>query len=225
MAGGADQALHQHAGVAERTLRLGPCALERDGQLRRALHSPHAAPAAAGRRLDHEREAELLPDADGILHALHRAAAPGRHRHAGLLGQPLALDLVAERAHDARVRADEDDAEALAQLCEGGVLGHESPADPRRVGPGLDQRPLERCVVEVGAAAAALGVGDGGGAEAVALVGLAHEQRVALGVRVERDDPDRVGALLVHLAHGVDGPHGGFAAVDDGEAVEWTVHG
>ena len=85
-----------------------------------------------------------------LLGGLDRAAAPGRDRHAGLLGQLLALDLVAELAHDVGARADERDAELLAQLGEGGVLGHEAPADPGDVGLGLDQRALEALVVEVG---------------------------------------------------------------------------
>jgi hypothetical protein len=217
VAGGADEALHQHARVAERLLRLGAGALEGGLELVGGVDAAHAPPAAAGRGLDHEREAELLAVAHGLLDALDRPAAPGRHRHARLLGEPLALDLVAERAHDVRVGADEDDPEALAQLGERRVLGHEAPPDPGRVGARLDERALEALVVEIGAQRLAVGILAGGGTEAVVLVGLAHEQRVALGLGEQRDHRDRVVALLVELADGVDGAHRRLAAVDDGE--------
>ena len=67
--------------------------------------------------------------------AVDRAAAPRRHRQARLLGQALGRDLVAEQPHGARVGADEDDAQALAELREVRMLGDEAPADPRGVGP------------------------------------------------------------------------------------------
>ena len=41
--------------------------------------------------------------------------------------------------------------EPVAELREGGVLGDEAPADPRRVRTGLHERALEALVVEVGA--------------------------------------------------------------------------
>ena len=69
----ADQALDQHARVAEGLLGLGAGALERVRQSRPAVvDAAHAAPAAAGGGLDHQRVAELLTDGDGVLGALHR---------------------------------------------------------------------------------------------------------------------------------------------------------
>ena len=212
---GLHEPLHQHRVVAERLARLGAGALVGVGDLVRLLDAAHAAAAAARRGLDHQREAELGADPLRVLDALDRAAAPRRHRHAGLLGQLLGLDLVAERAHDVGVRAGEDDAELLAQLGEGRVLGDEAPADPRGVGARLGRRALERLVVEVG----------GGRPEAVALVGLAHEQRVPLGLAVERDHADRLVARVVELAHRMDGTHRRLAAVDDGQAREGPVRG
>ena len=220
VARGADEALHQHARVAERLRRLGAGALEGLRDLVLAVDAAHAAPAAAGRGLDHQREAELAGLADGVLGALDRPAAPRRDGDAGPLGEPLALDLVAERAHDVGVGPREDDPEPVAELREGGVLGDEAPADPRRVRARLDERALEALVVEVGADLGAVGAVDHRRAEAVALVGLADEQRVALLVGVEGDDADRLVALLVELADGVDGAHRRLAAVDDGKARE-----
>ena len=210
VAGVLDEPLHQHRVVAERLAGLGAGALVGVGDLVGLLDPPHAATAAARRGLDHQREAELLGDPLRVLDAVDRTAAPRGHRYAGLLGQLLGLDLVAERAHDVRGRSGEGDAELVAQLGERGVLGHEAPADPCGVRARVGQRALERVVVEVG----------GGRAEAVALVGLPDEQRVSLALAVERDHADRVLARVVELAHGVDGSHRRLAAVDDGEARE-----
>ena len=95
VASGSDKALHQHARVTERLLGLLAGALERVLELVGALNPAHPATAAARGGLDHHGEPELLALAHGVLDGLDRLAAPGRHRHIGLLGQALALDLVA----------------------------------------------------------------------------------------------------------------------------------
>ena len=207
---GAHEPLHQHAGVAERLGGLGACTLERGGELVRTIDAAHPAPAAARGGLDHQRVTDLLPLRERVLDALDGPAAPRCDRDAGLLGQPLCLDLVSERAHDVGIGADEHDPEPFAQLREAGMLGDEPPAHPGRVGLRCDERALELGVVQVGHR----------GAEAVRLVGLAHEQRVPLRLRVERDNADLIVALLVELAHGVDRTHRSLAAVDDREPVE-----
>ena len=69
-----------------------------------------------------------------VLDARHGAAAPRRHRHPGLLGEHLGLDLGAQQAHRLGRRPDEGHAETGAELGERRVLRHEPPADPRRVG-------------------------------------------------------------------------------------------
>src|SRR5207302_9036906 len=53
-------ALEQDAIVAKGALRLAPGADQRAGELVRPGHDPHAAPAAPGRRFDHDREADPL---------------------------------------------------------------------------------------------------------------------------------------------------------------------
>ena len=77
-----DVALVVDGVVAESGLRLAPggfrCLLE----LRRIADDAHAAAAAARCRLDDEREADLV------------RLARGEHGHAGLLGDPLRLELV-----------------------------------------------------------------------------------------------------------------------------------
>jgi hypothetical protein len=71
-----------------------------------------------------------------------------------------------------------------------------------------DRRAPERVEVEVAGA---------GRAERDRLVGLADEHRAAVGLGEERDRADRLRAVLVELADGVDDAHRGLAPVDDGQ--------
>ena len=224
LAGRLHEPLEEQRAVAERLQRLRPRARKDGWQLAGRVHAADPAPAAAGRRLDHEREADPLRVALSLLDGLDRAAAPWRDRDAGRLGQPLGLDLVADAAHHRRVRADEHDPQPVAELDKLRVLGHEAPADPRRVGAGGAQRTLERRVVQVGAAASAVLCRDRARSHADGLVGVADEHRLALRVGVERDQADLLVALVVELADGVNDPHRGLAAVDDRQAAKETLH-
>ena len=60
-----DVALAEDAVVAERGLRLAPRRLDRVLELVRLADDPHPAAAASGRRLDEQREAELVRLAGG----------------------------------------------------------------------------------------------------------------------------------------------------------------
>ena len=224
LAGRRHEPLEEQRAVAERLQRLRPRARKDGGQLAGRVHAADPAPAAAGRRLDHEREADPLRVALSLLEGLDRAAAPWRDRDAGRLGQPLGLDLVADAAHHRRVRADEHDAQPVAELDKLRVLGHEAPADPRRVGAGGPQRTLERRVIQVRAAAGAVRCRDRARSHADGLVGVADEHRLALRVGVERDEADLLVALVVELADGANDPHRGLAAVDDRQAAKTTLH-
>ncbi len=108
--------------------------------------------AAAGGRLDHQRVADRFRVVARRGEVVNRAAAPRRDRHAGLLGQQLGADLVAEPAHDVRARPDEDDAQPGAEIRELRALGHEAPAHPGRIGARGDERSLQGVEVEVRAA-------------------------------------------------------------------------
>jgi hypothetical protein len=92
-----DVALAEHGVVAERRLRLAPRGLERLVELGRRAHDAHPAPAAAGRRLHEQREAEL------------GRVALVEHGHAGLARDPLRRELVPAGAQRLRRRADEDE--------------------------------------------------------------------------------------------------------------------
>ena len=89
---------------AERRLGLALRGLERVRQLRRRSHDAHAAAAAAGRRLDDDRVADLLGDLERLLLALDRAVAAGQDRHAGLLHHAARARLVAHQPDDAAGR-------------------------------------------------------------------------------------------------------------------------
>ena len=124
---------------------------------------------------------------------------PGVDPQARLLGEPLHAGLVAEAPDDVGRRTDEDDADASAQLGEGGILGDEAPSHPGRVGAARPERPLELAVVEVGARPA----------DHHGLVGLAHEHRPPLGLGVQRDRPHPPAVLEVELPHRADHAHRG----------------
>ena len=217
----ADHRLHEHGAVAERVRGLAARRGQRVLEPVHVVDAADAATAAAGGGLDHQREADALGVLARFLDRLDRPVAPRRDRHAGLLGHQLGLDLVAQRAHHVARRADEDQAHLLDHVRERGVLGHEAPAGPDRVGAGRDQGLLEALVVEVRPGALAVGVDGGGRSEVIGLVGVADEHRAALGLGVERDHADRIVlALGVELADGMDETHRGFAAIHYGETAK-----
>ena len=74
-----------------------PAAVDRVGQVGQRAHDPHAAAAAAGRRLDQDRQVGF-GDGAGVERR--------QHRHAGRGHQPLGLDLGAHRRDRGRRRAD-----------------------------------------------------------------------------------------------------------------------
>ena len=131
-------ALAEHRAVAERRLGLAGCAVERVREILGSLHDAHAAAAATRRRLDEQREAELL-------------RLPGRQRRdARSVGDALRLELVASAPERVRRRADPREARLLDRLGERGALGEEPVA-------GMDERCAciprgghERVGVEVG---------------------------------------------------------------------------
>src|SRR3712207_1362552 len=134
------QPLHEHDRVAEALLRLRPGAGQRLVELGLRADDADPAPATAAAGLDDERVADAVGVLPAVVQPLDRAVAPRRDRDADLLGEHLGLDLGAEQAHRLRRRPDERHAEVGAQLGEGRILGHEPPADPRRVRAARPQR-------------------------------------------------------------------------------------
>ena len=210
--GAGDEPLKEQGAAAERAQRLGAGPLERLGEVGGRGDDADAAPAAAGGGLEHQRVADPVRLREGGVEGRDRATAPRRDGDADFLGDQLGADLVAQLAHRVGVGADEGDADLLAQLGEHGVLGDEAPADPGGVGPGLDEGPFEHGVVKVRPG--------GGGAEGVGQVGLPDERGGAVRVGEQGHRLDRRACLRRQIPDGVDQPHGGFPAVDDGDTTE-----
>ncbi len=189
---------------------------------------PHAALPHAGRPdgavvVGDDLDADV-PGAGGRRGAARRPAAPRGDRHPGRLREPLCAGLVTEPAHHRGTRTDEDHAEPPAQLGELRMVGHHAPAGPRGLGPALQQRPLQARAVEVAAAEPATVVREGRRADADGVVGLAREHRGAVDVGVEHHRLQPQALLAVELVDRVDQPHGGLAAVHDGDSLELPLH-
>ncbi len=116
-----DVPLREHPVVSERGRSLAPRGLERSGQLVPRAHDAHPAPAAARRRLEQQRKAELL------------RLARLDHRNTGLPRDPLRLELVSARAERLRRRSDPDEAGGADRFGEVAVLAEEAVARMNRV--------------------------------------------------------------------------------------------
>ncbi len=186
-------------------------------------HDADAAPAAARRGLEEHRESDASRVRFGVLRVDHGAAAPRRDGDAVLLGHSLAADLVAEEAHRRARGADEHEPHRGARVCEVGPLRGESPPGPHGVAARFDEQSQHARRVEVGASKRAVGPRGHRVAEEHGLVGLADEERVAVGQGVERDDVEGLAAAPRPRAGRAEKSHGGLAAVDDAHATKGSM--
>ena len=118
-----DVRLDEDGAVAEGGRRLGLGGRDLGGQVLQRADDPHAAAAAAGGRLDQQRQVRL-----------GRLLGHLQGRHAGLAHQLLGLDLGAHRLDRLRRRADPGEPGRLDGAGEVGVLGQEAVAGVDRVG-------------------------------------------------------------------------------------------
>src|SRR5262245_60176699 len=123
-----DVALCENPVVAEGRARLAARRVERVGQLLARPHNAHAAAAAAGRRLQEQRKAELA------------RLARRDDRDIGLRGDPFRLELVAAAAKRLRAGADPDEPGYADRLREVRVLREEAVARMDRVRAGARSR-------------------------------------------------------------------------------------
>ncbi len=192
----------QHASIAERALGL---ALRRRQQLRQIglrLDEAHAAPAAAGHRLDHHGVADLPRFRRQRFRILLVALVAGHDRHAGLDGDLFRGRLAAERPHRLRRRADEDEAGSFHRFGKIGVLRQEAIArmdglGSRRLGGGDDL------------VASEIAFGRRRWTDVHGLVGVRHMQRLGVGIRIDGDGRD------AETARGADDPASDLAPVGD----------
>ena len=129
-----------------------------------ACHQADAPPAAAGGGLDHERVADDLGLVARVVDVVHRAAAPRRHRHAGLLGEQLGGDLVAQRDASRRRLGPRNVMPRRSHRSANSACSATNPQPGHTASArGCGQRPLEQVVVEVRAGSGASGTAGGGG--------------------------------------------------------------
>ncbi len=198
--------------VGEVGLALAPRRRERAlGLVGRCDHL-HAAAATAGRGLDRDRPAVLVTERDhrrGVADLLGRA----RHdRHAGgghALPRP---DLGAHGLDRRGRRTDPDDPGGLAGTGEPRVLGQEAVARVDRLRPARLRGRDDPLDVQVA-------LGRRTRPEQPRLVGAAHVQRPAIGLRVHRNGAD------AELAEGAEDANGDLPAIRDEHLAEGRGHG
>ena len=143
--------LHVEGSVAKCSLRFAP----RQGKDRLhvgvVLHQGDTAAAAAGRRLEEDRIADLPGDRSGFDRVTHHTVGTWQHRNPEVSGLVARRHLVAHQANVFAARSDEGDAMFLDDLGKPAVLGQE--AVPRMdgigagdLGSGEDGRNIEIAV-------------------------------------------------------------------------------
>jgi len=202
-----DELLEVDGVVAEARGGLGARRAVGLGQLLGAAHQAHSLAAAARRRLEHHRVADLLGGAARRVHVGQRIMAPGHHGYAGLEHQAPAFDLRAHGRHGRGRRPDEGHAALGAGAGEAGVLRQEAVAGVDGVGADRERQVEDGVAFEVALARRR-------GADAVGLVGEQHRQAGAVGVGVDH------GAAGADLAQGPQHPHRDLAAVGHQDLTE-----
>ena len=197
-----EELLHQALTASEGADRLADGGVEGVGDLLDRAGDLEAAAAAAVDGLDGDREAVVLRERHDLVGVLDRVLGAGGQRSVRPLRDVLGLRLVAEVLDRLRRRADPHQPGVDHGLGEVGVLGEEAVAGVHRVGAGLLRGGDDLLDVEVG-------VGGGGAAERVGLVGEPDEHGVAVRVGVHRDAAD-AGVLA-----GADDTDRDLAAVGD----------
>ncbi len=168
-------------GEVGRALALGR--LERRRRLVRVSNHLEALAAAAGRRLDGERPAELVADAHELLDRLEGLCRARHDRNAGSTHALARRDLRSHRLDRVGRRADPDEPCVLDQPRERCVLREEAVAGMDRVCPRPQRdvdEPLRR-EVRLGRSARA---------QDVCLVGISDVRRAAIGLGVDGDGSD-----------------------------------
>ena len=200
-------ALDEHGVVREVGLALAPGGVVAAAQLGLVGRDLDALATAAGRSLDRDRVADRGGDLDRLVGGFHRPVRPRDHRHTGRLHQRTGADLGSHRLDGVGRRPDEHQLGGRTGTGEGGVLGQEAEPGVYRLG----ARPLGRADQRLRQQVALRGRAF---ADQVRLVGVVHERRIAIGLRVDRHRAD------AHLAQGAEDADGDLAAVCDQHLLE-----
>ena len=175
--------LEVHHRVAERRLRLAACRLDGLGQSRGLGHPAHASAAAAGHRLDEQRELHALGGAHQFVDRRRRRRRR-QHRQAGRPGGRDRACLVAGQLQHIGAGPDERDTRRGAGRRQIGILREEPVSRIDRVGTGVLGDPDDLVDRQIRADRMARF------ADLIRLVGLEPVQRVAVLVRIDRDGRD-----------------------------------
>jgi len=197
---------------SERGLRFGAGGRQCKAEVHRRVRDLHAAPAAAGGRLDQHREAHVLGDFHRLGFAVDGAFRAGHDGNAKALGGFLGFDLIAHDADMIRRRADEGDLMLFEDLREARVLRQESVPWMHRIGAGdLACREQARNVE--------VALGGRGRTDAHAFVGETNVHGVGVGGRMHGDGGD-----AEFLARALDAQCN-LSPVGDQDFVEHSLRG
>lgn len=205
-----DEFFDQHAVVAERRLGLALGADDRSRQLAGRFHHPHAAPAAAGRRLHQHREADPVGGVCQNRLILGLAVIAGHQRHAGLFHQRLGTGLRAHRGHHRGGRTDEHQPGIKASLREFGILRQKTVTGMNGLGAGLSRRLDHALDAEIAVARPRR-------PEQYGFIGHRDMHGVAVGLGIDRD------RAQPHGAGGADHAAGDLAPVGDQKRAKTPV--
>ena len=206
MARAGQPALEKDRAVAKGGSGLAPCAGNRLVKTRWRLDDPHAAPAAARRRLDQHRIADALRRRCRIGAFGEFVGVEGGHAHG--LHQALGGQLVADAANRGRRGADPDQTGIDDCLRKAGVLGQKAIAGMHRIGAAAPTGVNHLADIEIGLRRGAAIECDRG-------IGFAHEGACGIAIGIDRDRAD---------AHAMCGAHhapGNLAAVGDQQSTDW----
>ena len=202
-----DEALDEDPPVAEGRHRLVDGGRHALAQAPLVPDQPHALAAAAGRRLDHHRIADLARSGDRRIGIVDRILRAGNGGDAGVGCNPAGGELVPHRRDGVRWRAYEGDARLGQRLGKRRALGEEAVARVHRLGARLRDRGQEGIDIQIA-------LGSGGRADVDGLVRHARMQSAHVGLRMDRDRADP------QALRGADHPAGDLAAIGDQDLGE-----
>ena len=202
-----DELLDEHAVVAEARFRLRARTGKAFRQLAAAVGDAHALAAAAGRRLDHDRIADLVGNLFGLLVVFDHTEMAGHGCDLGGRRGPFALDLIAHGADRLGIGPNKHDAGLGERLCERLALGEKAVARVHSLGAGrlagIDDLVDEEIALRGGRRSDQDG-----------FIGHFHMQCVAVGLGINRNGGD------AHSTGGFDNPAGDFAAIGNQDSLE-----
>ncbi len=202
-----DELLDEDAVIAEGGLRFRHGGGEAVGDFLFRPCDAHALAAAACRRLDHDRIADLVGDLDRFFRVLDDAEIARHGIHACGIGELLGLDLVAHHLDGLDVRTDEGNAVIFQRLREPGVLRQEAVAGMNGLGARLLAGGDDLVDDEIG-------FGSGRRADMDGFIRHLDMQRILVGIGIDGDGGD------AHLLRRLHDAAGDFAPVCDQDFLE-----